>query len=62
MRRRLSGRCSLVTGKAMLVGEGEGGRSVAYLDAVFVIPDAVGCYWWVMAMRRLSIEEYNMTS
>ena len=34
----------------MLVGEGEGGRSVTYLDAVFVVPDAVGCYWWVMAM------------
>ena len=51
MRRRLFGRCSLVTGgKAMLVGERGGERSVTYLYAVFVVPDAVGCYWWMMAM------------
>lgn len=46
----------------MLVGEGKGGRSVAYLDAVFVIPYAVGCHWWMMAMGRLSIEEHDMAS
>ncbi len=46
----------------MLVGEGEGGRSMTYLDAVFVIPDAVGCDWWMMTMGRLSTEGHDIAS
>ena len=46
----------------MLVDEGEAGRPVAYLNTVFVVPDAVGCYWWMMAMRLLSIKEHDMAS
>ena len=46
----------------MLIGEGEGGRLEAYLYAVFIIPDAVGCYWWMMAIWHLSIEENGMAS
>lgn len=46
----------------MLIGEGEGGSLGAYLYAVFVIPDAVGCYWWVMAMWYLSTDINGMAS
>ena len=52
------GHCSLEAGESVSQGVRIGRISNAYLHAVLIIRDAVGCYWRMMALK-ISATEFD---